>query len=527
MRIDAGQHMRLDQRMKLTPRMIQSMEILQMASQALEERIEQELASNPTLEMREPGEDAEDLRNEREQEARDASEGERELVVSEDATDTGKDDFERLSNLSEEYGDEWAGNTYESESYRSTSERPYRDTGERDVKIDAMANTAARPESLTEQLLAQWHLAEAPPEYREAGDHLIEFIDDDGYIRTDMDTIADQAPSGVTREQLETTLTLLQQVLEPVGLAARDVRECLLLQIDARRAAHKLAAARQRNGQAGGDNGTDDDCLRIERLLVSEYLKDIEANRLPKIAKATDLDIDQVKQAIAHLRQFHPHPGRLLIEDSPPGIRPDAVIEYDETEDTYTVRLANDWAPSITISPRYSRMAKDKSQDKRTREFVNENLRSARWLVEAIQQRSSTLLRVIRVVIEAQRDFFDVGPQALKPLPMTMVADQLGIHVATVSRAVSEKYVQTPRGIYPLRMFFSGGTETEAGDSMSWTAVQAKLKEIVDAEDKSKPLSDDQLVEKLKEAGIDIARRTVAKYRKQLHIPTARQRREY
>ncbi|MFW6059869.1 MAG: RNA polymerase sigma-54 factor, partial [Phycisphaeraceae bacterium] len=160
-------------------------------------------------------------------------------------------------------------------------------------------------------------------------------------------------------------------------------------------------------------------------------------------------------------------------------------------------------------------------------EFVNNNLRSARWLIDAIAQRNHTLLRVINVVLQAQRDYFDTGPEALHPLPMTTVADQLGIHVATVSRAVHEKYLQTPRGIVPLRMFFSGGTETDSGDAMSWTAIQHKLQQIINSEDKSNPLSDDQLVEKLKEQGIDIARRTVAKYRKQLNIPPARQRREY
>jgi RNA polymerase sigma-54 factor len=172
-------------------------------------------------------------------------------------------------------------------------------------------------------------------------------------------------------------------------------------------------------------------------------------------------------------------------------------------------------------------MARDPAVDRKTKDFVSNNIRSAHWLIDAIQQRQSTLLRVINVVIEAQRDFLDTGPQNLKPLPMTTVADQLGIHVATVSRAVSEKYVQTPRGIFPLRMFFSGGTETETGDAMSWTAIQAKLKEIIQDEDKSDPLSDDQLVEHLKRHGIEIARRTVAKYRKQLHIPAARQRKQF
>src|SRR5690606_35222440 len=185
--------------------------------------------------------------------------------------------------------------------------------------------------------------------------------------------------------------------------------------------------------------------LTIERLLVSDHLKDIEMNRLPRIAKAADLTIEQVKQAIHNLRQFHPRPGRMLVQESPQAITPDAIVEYDEENDRYTVRLANDRFPAVTVNPKYLKMARDRSVDRKTREFVGNNLRSARWLIDAIQQRNNTLLRVINVVLEAQRDFFDQGPQHLKPLPMTQVADQLGIHVATVSRAVSEKYIQTPR----------------------------------------------------------------------------------
>src|SRR5205814_6552955 len=169
---------------------------------------------------------------------------------------------------------------------------------------------------------------------------------------------------------------------------------------------------------------------------------------------------------------------------------------------------------------------KEKKGDKKTRDFLANNVRNARWLLESIEQRKSTIMRVILAVVDAQREFFDKGPEYLKPLPMTQVADQLGIHVATVSRAVSEKYIQTPRGILPLRMFFSGGTENAAGDAMSWSAIQAKLEEIIRAEDRGNPLSDDQLVEELKKLGIDIARRTVAKYRKQLHIPAARHRKQ-
>ncbi len=514
MRIDTGQHIRLDQRMKLAPRMIQSMEILQMTAIALEERIEQELTNNPTLELQEPGaDDQRQLEDERIQDKRDANEGERELIVKDESVDPSHaDDFERLHNLAEAYGDNWEPNNYETgESYRRNSSN-----GEEDKKLDAMANTAARATSLTDQLLAQWGLVETSTEIDKAGQYLIGFIDSDGYLRTDRDTLVDQMPSGVTPEQLDEAVGLLQRSLEPAGLGARDLRECFLLQIDARA---KLAAADRANATPNG--------FAVARALVEDHLKDIENNRMPKIAKATGMTIEQVKDAIVRLRQFHPHPGRLLVDERPRLIRPDAVIEYDEELDCYTALLTNDRVPSLRINRQYLKMIRESGAEQATRQFITNNLRSARWLIEAIQQRSSTLLRVINVVVEAQRDYFDHGPQMLKPLPMTLVADQLGIHVATVSRAVNEKYLQTPRGIVPLRMFFSGGTETEDGDQMSWAAIQAKLEQIISEEDKANPLSDDDLVEKLKSNGIEIARRTVAKYRKQLNIPTARQRKEY
>ena len=510
MRLDTGQQMRMDQRMKLDPRMIQSMEILQMPTPALEERIEQELASNPTLEIAQPSDDADTLKQERDQAKRDDHEGEREMVVDDKTKDHNEavDDFERLSNLSEQYGESWDANTSESGSdfaRRQVSSS----AGERDGKLDAMANTAARTASLYDQLLDQWHLAEVPDDLVPLGEYLIGFIDADGYLRTPIEDLLPDSPPATTPQLIQATTNLLQQTLDPPGIAARDFRECLLLQIDAKQ------------------HDEPDLDLDLPRQLVDLHLKDIEANRYPKIAKTTGKTIDQLQQAVLKLRQFHPHPGRLLATDEVRTITPDAVIEFDEEQDAYTATLTQGRLPTLTISRDYQDMAKDKDADKKTREFVNKNLSSARWLIDAINQRNNTLLRVIGVVVQAQRDYFDQGPQALRPLPMTTVADQLGIHVATVSRAVSEKYLQTPRGILPLRMFFSGGTESAEGVSMAWGAVQAKLKEVIDAEDKKKPMTDDELVAAMKEQGIDIARRTVAKYRKLMHIAPARQRREY
>jgi RNA polymerase sigma-54 factor len=510
MRFDAGQFHRQTQQMKLSPRMIQANEILQLSALALEERIEQEIVNNPTLELREPGSDSEAVEADLKQQERDSSEGERELTVQDDTVDAShKDDFERLNNFKEEVGESWS-NAYDGESYR-----PARNTGERDGKMDAMANTAARGTSLTEQLIDQWHLVETTPQLRLAGEYIIGFVDADGYLRVENQTMIEQSPPNIEIELFDEAIEALQQNLEPVGLCARDVRECFLLQID----------AKMKQLTSEGGNSAD---YSLERLLVSEYLKDIENNRLPKIAKATNHEIEEIKDAILHLRRFQPHPGRSLVEDRQRRITPDGIVEYDDEEDRYVAILTRDRFPGLCISSVSQDMAKDRKLDPKTREFVNNNISTGKWLMEAIHRRHSTLLRVINVVIDAQRAFFDDGPLHLKPLPMTLVADQLGLDVSTISRAVSEKYIQTPRGILPLRMFFSGGTETQAGEQVSWTAMQAKLKEVIDNEDKAKPFSDEALVKEVKsQHGVDLARRTIAKYRKQLNIASARQRKEF
>jgi RNA polymerase sigma-54 factor len=211
----------------------------------------------------------------------------------------------------------------------------------------------------------------------------------------------------------------------------------------------------------------------------------------------------------------------------PEVVIPDAIVEYDDSLEDYTVSLFDGRLPSLRISNRYSLMAKDSKVDSRTREFISNNVRDARWLMEAIEQRNHTLLRVVRAVVSHQRDFFDQGPEALKPLPMTQVADQLGVHVATISRAVNGKWLQSPRGIIALRKMFSSGMETESGEDVTGDAVRAALREFIENEDRTKPFGDDQLTKRLNEKGIKIARRTVAKYRSQLGFPSAKLRKEY
>jgi len=507
MRFDTSQHMKLGQHMKLAPRMIQSMEILQLPMLALQERIEQELESNIALELVEPGGGGDDLDQQDRDDAREERLDRRELVVGDD---NGKEsaDFERLSAFESTYT-EASDNTYSSERY-AASQR----AGERDRKMDAMANIAARGESLTEQLLHQWSFAEVEPEIASIGERIIGYIDADGLLSTDLPTILDQNRNipGVelSLELLEKTLACLHHWLEPPGVGARDQRECLLLQID-------VLETEATEGEPWSD----------VRILIQDHFDDLVQNRLPLITRKTDFSMQRIQNAMALMRKLHLSPGRNLVDEGAPPIIPDVVVEYDEHADAYIASLSDGVTPPLRVSKRYETMAKDKSVDKETREFVTNNVRNAVWLIESINQRKNTLLRVANVVLNRQRDYFDHGPQHLKPLPMIEVADQLGIHVATVSRAVSDKWLQTPRGMVPLRKFFSGGTETESGSSMSWEAIKAMLQEIVDGEDKSKPLNDDALAAELKKRGIDIARRTVVKYRQQLDIPPARRRKVF
>jgi len=494
MRFEARHQMQLGQQMKLSPRMIQSMDILQMPMLALQERIEQELESNVALEQVEQEFDVESVG------------GASESATNDTTARDGDREFERLNDFETSYADA-LDNSYSSGRFINT-----RQAGERDRKIDAMANIQARAESLTDQLTHQWTFAEVEPEIDQLGRRLIEFIDDDGLLAMPLDEIASQFPSipgiEVTRPLLDRTLRELQFWLDPPGIAARDVREALLLQVDE------------------FELREEDDAVRWDdvRLLIDHHLDDLLQNRLPRISQKSNLSMDRIQSAMVLMRRLKPKPGRGLVEVEAPPVIPDVVVEYDEHRDEYIAGLRDGLLPLLRVNERYEGMARDRDVEKATRDFVATSVRNATWLIESISQRNNTLLRVVNVVLSRQRGFFDEGPQALRPLPMTEVADQLGIDVSTVSRAVADKWMQTPRGVFPLRRFFSGGMSTESGNDMSWDAVKAILQEIVAGEDKTKPFSDEALSRELKKRGIEIARRTVVKYRQQLDIPPARRR---
>ncbi len=490
--------------MKLSPRIIQAMEILQLPMLALQERIEEELSSNPCLEMREaPTEDDPPA----EEATETVDRGEKDLIVKDERSH--KDDFERLT----DYGDEYA----EDLDWTDRPSRPARATGERDSKLDALANTPAPEQSLMEYLMQQWAFVEVPDEIRAAGEAIIFHINEDGYLRAALEELAGEDESPIPLDSLQAALPQVQK-LDPPGVGARDLRECLLIQLDAEIGAGEATAE--------GENGLSLPDLALARQLVSDFPREIELNHIPQIAKRTGRSVEEVKAALASLARLDPRPGRLIGHRSVPYIVPDASIELDDDGELLVSMIDGD-APALKISRTYLKMARSRQTETSVKEFVRRNLRSAQWLIGAIQQRRQTVRRVVEEVFDAQRDFLERGPGALRPLPMTEVASKVGVHVATVSRAVAGKYVQTPRGIFPLRMFFSGGTTTASGEDVAWDAVKAKLKEIIDREDKSRPLSDDQIAQALASEGIKIARRTVAKYRNLLNIPPARQRKQY
>jgi RNA polymerase sigma-54 factor len=504
--MDLGQSlsMRPEMRQLLTPRMIQSMEILQLPLMALEERIEQELQNNPVLELREPEGEAPPAEGEPPPEPDgEFSESEQTLVVNENNDQS--EDFERLSRISDYLENEEfftnSGNYRQAASY----------DGERDQKLDAMNNTAARGDTLAEYLLSQWAFVECGPTVKKAGEAIINYIDAEGYLRVSFEDIQRESKIPHSTEDLEAALKLVQ-TLDPSGMGARNLKECLLIQ---------LAAVEEDEELSDGHD------FPLERALISEHFHDLEMNRYPQISKKIGKPIDEIQRAVKRMARLNPYPGKQIGSTDAPPITPDAIIYFDEDTGKYEIEMAYDPAPNLYISGMYRKMIKDRTQDRKTREYLSNNVRNARWLIESIEQRRSTIMRVIRVVVDAQRDFFEKGPEFLKPLPMIGVADQLGIHVATVSRAVHDKWIQSPRGVYPLRRFFSGGTTSSDGEDMSWDAVKEKLKLIIDNEDKHNPLNDDEIVEKLKEQGLTLARRTVAKYRKILNIATARQRRMF
>ncbi len=490
MRLEMQGQMRMEQKMKLAPHMIQSMEILQLPIMALQERIEQEINNNPVLEVEEPA-GGEEAATQEEAEPQEDKLMEKTLVVGEDVNK--QEDFERLESLDGEFVDYMS----QSGTFKSIPD------DEPDKKQEMIKNTEDFSKSLYEHLMEQWGLVEADEAVKKAGEAIIDYIDERGYLTVRIEQLYSSDKKDFTLEDLHKALKLVQ-TLEPTGVGARDLKECLLIQME----------------QSSKD-------MSFEKKLVSEHMDGLLENHLPEIAKKMSCTIDDIKRAIENLSKLDTSPGLQISQQRNNIIKADVIVEQDENGE-FIVRLADSDLPSLRISQYYQNMAKTQKVNEKARKFLQNNIRSAQWIIEAIAQRRNTLLKVARSIVKNQKEFFEKGQLHLKPLPMSKVAQEVGVHLATVSRAVSGKYIQCGWGLLPLRKFFSGGIDDHNGNEQSWEAVRVKLQMIIDGEDKASPLSDDKICKKLTEMGVpNLARRTVAKYRKLMNIPPARMRKKY
>ena len=496
MRMSFGQEMRMAQKQVLAPRMIQSMEILQLPVMALEERIEEEIQNNETLEMEEAGQESASgefmgLAVDGEPTAAEKTVNEQPLIVDQDHANQA--DFERTYDWATEYPD--------SDDDRSRpSASQIEQAGDR--YLDVMANMAERPETLCDHLHEQLSNYELTQAERLAADKVIYNLDVNGYLPMPVEELVDaDGPAGQEAHLLK-ALAVVQN-MDPPGVAARDLKECLLLQIR-----HDMPNARNL------------------RRLVGDHLEDLAANRLPLIQRKTGCSIEEIEELRLQLHSLKPKPGAIFTTPIVVPVKPDVYVDQ-MPDGTWKVRLEEIDLPNLRISPLYRDMLMSADTDPTTREYIKRKINAAQWLIDAIEQRRSTLLKTSQAIVDHQTGFLLEGPEAIEPLKMQQIADRIRMHVTTVSRAVDDKWLQTPRGLHSLRKFFVGGTVSADGEEVAWDTVRMKLQEIVDGEPKDSPYSDDDLVDELGKRGITVARRTVTKYRKAMKIPSSRQRRDW
>ena len=495
MKITFGQNLSQKQTQTLAPRMIQSMEILQMPMAALAEKIETELIENPVLEKT-----VEETPDEARAEARKAEERDndpRELEQKEIVIDDDKgsaEEFERLLNLQQDNPDYFDGPKPSSNRLQESADRHH----------DMIANVADRGSTLQNHLLEQLKEWDLDPPLQKMCERVISALSaaDGGYLRT---SLTDLLPVDASEEDMELAQDALATVqsLDPAGVAARDLQECLLLQLT-----------------------PEIQYLPQVRALITNHLEDLQHNRLPRIEKATGYSIEEIKLAWGELRRLDPKPASHFAEAFVQTVKPDMQVIQEE-DGRYKVVMEEGPARSLHISKYYVQRLSNGQATAEEKEFIKKKIISAQWLIDSIEQRRNTLMKVAQAIVDHQFNFLDLGPEHIEPLKMQQIADKVGVHVTTVSRAVDDKYVETPRGIFSLRGFFVGGTTTTSGEDITWDKIRIELEKLIDSEDKSKPYSDDELVKRLKALGLDIARRTVTKYRKKLGIPSSRKRKDW
>ena len=477
---------RLSQQQKLSPQQIQYQKLLQLNTLALEQRIKTELELNPILEE------------------------EMELSQETDEKDKDKEEETTTDEIKDPDNEEFSLEDYMNDD-DFDHEKVYRGNDE-----EQFHPLAPVRESLSEHLIEQLNMLNLDENLNRLGDEIIGNLDDGGYLKRGLGEILNELELfehiKIDPEEAENLLKRIQ-IFDPLGIACRDLQECLLVQI--------------RNGK-----NFDPYYKYIAEKMLMEFYDDFTKRRFDVLKQKMNLTDETLRETVNLIQSMNPKPGEGNIDSAEMNqISPDFIIE--KVENDYVITLNDRSMPSVTISRQYLEMfennrrrGKKSNREKETYKFLREKFESAKWIIACIQQRRDTLMKIMQAIFQRQYEFFEKGPKALRPMIYKDIAQEINMDISTISRVVNGKYVQSPQGIHELKYFFSEGLATDNGDEVSNKHIKERLKEIIDKEDKRKPFSDDKLAELLNDEGIHIARRTVAKYREQLRLPVARLRKE-
>jgi RNA polymerase sigma-54 factor len=457
----------MSQNQVLAPQLQQSLQILQAPMLELRNLIQQELCSNPTLEEDQMEPTIEDKKQEH---------------------DEFQEEFDRLAKLDEEWRDYMA----QSQSY---SGRSAEDEERRQFFFDSLVGS----QTLQQHLIEQLNSSDVSASDRQLGELIIGNIDDAGFLQAMPEEIA--SSTGMEVADLVRVLEFVQ-TFHPVGVGARDLRECLLIQLRRLSKEHSL-----------------------EYRIVDRHIDDLGKRRFPEIARRLGTTTEQVQRAAGFVGTLDPKPGQIFTPDPNNYVLPDVNVEKIGGE--WTISLNGEQIPHLRISNTYKDLMSQDKGGAEVKDYIRDKIRSGKFLIKSIHQRQQTISNIAHEIVGKQKDFLELGPSALKPLTMVQIADIVGVHETTVSRAISGKYMATPWGVFDMKYFFTPGYQTADGASMSNTSVKGTIAEMVKSEDDSSPLSDKEIVELLEKRGIPIARRTVAKYRNELNILPSNMRKRY
>ena len=471
MAISQKLHTKLVQKLILTPSLQQAIKLLPMSTLELRDLLTQEMVENPMLEEV-PVEDTQAAEQQ-------TTEEKPEAKPEAQKTDSWDDaDYQYF------FGE------YLDDGYRPKAPQEVRE-------LPPIENTLSTTSSLSDHLLWQLSLQSEDATLREIGEAIIGNLNDDGYLVASLDELAAMGPWPL--DQVEHALRLLQG-FDPVGVAARDLQECMMLQL-----------------RHLGLEGTPS-----ERI-VTEHLRALQNHQIPEISRKLGMSIEELKEHVEVIRHLDPKPGLRFNPTPSQYVTPDVFVE--KIDDEYIVFLNEDGLPQMRISPTYRRLLdKDGNHGEETRAYVRDKFNAARWLIKSVQQRQNTIYKVARSIVNFQREFLDQGIEHLRPLVLRDVANDIGMHESTVSRVVTNKYMHTPQGVFEMKYFFHSGISSSYGESVSSVTIKQRIKKIIESEDAKKPLSDSKIVSILQREGLVLARRTIAKYREELKIPTSNQR---